>query len=336
MGNGEKGPKYELLPWDEKQEIKAYARCTDRNITRFPFGNRHFLKIFELPSCINTTKIGKFRELKRRLKQYYDFKKQSYLNQCKMAPGWWWLCGDGYARKSLPENWEGHCVGGQLIPQYTIHNEITTGIVRSPWRRVKRVLNPLIERPTGFHSFVRWLIPMIGVSELEKAIVNISASMEIALAATEDAIRAEQKEIESLHKITGQFKYALDILFAKEGGLCTIVNDSCCTYVNEEKKIEMDLHKIWEQSKVFHEVSRDDISYGFSNLWEKLTSWMPNIFWLKQLLVGIVMIIILIVLIVVLIKVIMCIGKSDVKSYERYKNDKLRHELETGNYFKKI
>ena len=49
-------------------------------------------------------------------------------------------------------------------------------------------------RPTGFHSFVRWLIPSFGISELEKAIVNISATLEIIENATADALLALQEK----------------------------------------------------------------------------------------------------------------------------------------------
>lgn len=90
-------------------------------------------------------------------------------------------------------------------------------------------------RPTGFHSFVRWLIPSLGISELEKAVINISATVEIIENATADALSALQEEISSLHKVVLQNRMGLDILLAKEGGLCTVVNRTCCVYVNKNR-----------------------------------------------------------------------------------------------------
>ena len=129
---------------------------------------------------------------------------------------------------------------------------------------------------------------MLGVSELEKAIVNISATVEILANATADAIVNLQKEINSLAEVTIQNRMALDLLMAEEGGVCTVINQSCCAFVNREAQIETDVHRIWEASKLFHLIAQDDTSWGFTNLWEKLTSWLPNFAWLKQLFVLVV------------------------------------------------
>ncbi|NXC21981.1 ERVV2 protein, partial [Corythaeola cristata] len=94
---------------------------------------------------------------------------------------------------------------------------------------------------TGFHSFVRWLIPSLGVSELEKAIVNISATLEQMESLTLDALQGVQEEVSSLSKVVLQNRLGLDLLLAKNGGLCAVINQSCCTYINQEKRVETDL-----------------------------------------------------------------------------------------------
>ncbi|NXX46976.1 EFC1 protein, partial [Tricholaema leucomelas] len=95
---------------------------------------------------------------------------------------------------------------------------------------------------TTFHSFARWFLPWLGVSELEKAMVNISAGFRMALNATGESLTAQQTEIESLRKASAQYKLTLDILFAKEGGLFAMLNDSCCFCVDQSKRSEMDTH----------------------------------------------------------------------------------------------
>ncbi|NXC38665.1 ERVV2 protein, partial [Penelope pileata] len=91
---------------------------------------------------------------------------------------------------------------------------------------------------TGFHSFVRWFIPLRGVSEPEKAIVNLSATTERIENLIMDAIKNLQTEVSSLSKVVLQNRMALDILAAKEGGICMTINTSCCAYVNRNKQIE--------------------------------------------------------------------------------------------------
>uniref|UniRef100_A0A8V0X7N8 ERVV2 protein n=1 Tax=Gallus gallus TaxID=9031 RepID=A0A8V0X7N8_CHICK len=187
--------------------------------------------------------------------------------------GLWWLCGDGRARKSVPSDWSGSCTLGALIPNVVWHNRSTPppGILRTHWRRVRRVLNPLVEKTTGFHSFARWFIPPLGVSELEKAIVNISATLEIIENATVDAIRTLQGEVSTLSKVVLQNRMALDLLTAKEGGVCVVINQSCCAYVDETQRVETDIHAIWERTRLVHQVSMDDTSFRFRDwmiLWQ--------------------------------------------------------------------
>ncbi|XP_054034852.1 uncharacterized protein LOC128899506 [Dryobates pubescens] len=229
---------------------------------------------------------------------------------CLLPYGYWWLCGDGYARKSLPPKWTGVCTAGYLTPQITVHHEILPrGYWRTLWRRHRRTANPLVRYNTGYHSFVRALIPALGVAQLEKAIVNISATMEIIANSAADAVQNLQVEVKSVSSVSLQNRLALDMITAEMGGVCTLINTTCCTYVGKSGQIKTDVQNIWEQGKVLHEVSKDDTSYGLSDLWEELTSWMPNMLWLKQLLLGIVMIILLIILLLVLVKIIMCAGK---------------------------
>ena len=73
---------------------------------------------------------------------------------------------------------------------------------------------------------------------------------------------------------------ALDLLTAKEGGACTVINQSCCAYISKDLRTETDLRKIWEQTKVLHRTSQDDTNWK-EDLWNLLSSWLPNLGWLK-------------------------------------------------------
>ncbi len=83
-------------------------------------------------------------------------------------------------------------------------------------------------------------IPALGVAKLEKARVNISATLEIMENATTDALRAIQEEVSPLSKAVLQNRMALDRLTAKEGGVCTVINQSRCAYSKKDLRIERD------------------------------------------------------------------------------------------------
>ncbi|KAF1518591.1 Endogenous retrovirus group V member 2 Env polyprotein, partial [Eudyptes sclateri] len=81
----------------------------------------------------------------------------------------------------------------------------------------------------------------LGVSEIEKALVNISAVVEKLENATMDAIQAQQEELRSLSRVVLQNRMALDILLAAQGGVCIMINTSCCTYVDQSGRVSTDL-----------------------------------------------------------------------------------------------
>ncbi|NWI63499.1 ERVV2 protein, partial [Todus mexicanus] len=94
---------------------------------------------------------------------------------------------------------------------------------------------------TKFHSFVWGFFPCLQVSELEKAIVNISAVTEQIEHETSDAITALQEEISEIAKISTQNRMALDMLLASPEGVCTVINTSCCVYIDQSRRIATDL-----------------------------------------------------------------------------------------------
>ncbi|NWI66617.1 ERVV2 protein, partial [Todus mexicanus] len=92
-----------------------------------------------------------------------------------------------------------------------------------------------------FHNFVSWFLPWLGVSKLEKAIVNVSTVTENIENKTMDAIQALQIEASSLSQVVLRNRMALDFLLASQGGVCTVINTSCCVYVDRSGGISTDL-----------------------------------------------------------------------------------------------
>ncbi|NXB98969.1 ERVV2 protein, partial [Orthonyx spaldingii] len=97
---------------------------------------------------------------------------------------------------------------------------------------------------TGFHRFpvVRALLLTLGKAQLEKAIVNILANMERIANSTADALERLQTEAESLKGVVFQNRMVLDMITAHMGGVCTLVNSSCCTYVDQSGQVSTDVY----------------------------------------------------------------------------------------------
>lgn len=241
-----------------------------------------------------------------------------------------------FIRLFLPAG-RGHSTLGAVIPNLTIIDTYPSGTwIRSFAKRIKRGYNPIVERHTAFHKFVRGLIPSLGVSELEKAIVNISATIEETEGKTVDMIQAEQKEITSLSKVVLQNRTALDVLLASQGGACSTINESCCSYIDQSCRIETDLEEIWKQTKIFHEITMDDTSWGFEEIWKELTSWLPDLSWLRQLVAGLLTLIVLVLITCGMVQCSFWCCKQSMVNYEDWKRNEVKHQVETGNYFKGV
>lgn len=104
---------------------------------------------------------------------------------------------------------------------------------------------------------------MLGVSELEKAIVNVSAVVKILANTTADALGKLQAKTDSLAKILIQNHLALDMLTAKEGGGVHTYKSKLLCLLNERQQVETDTGKIWEISKELHFITMDDTSWDF-------------------------------------------------------------------------
>jgi len=240
--------------------------------------------------------------------------------------GIFWLCGTT-AYKALPLAWRGICALGVLTSDLQIHPEV---LPKDTWHRtyinrVKRNLNPLRERPAGFHSLLRCFMPSLGVSELEKAILNISGETEKLANSTAHGLLTLQKEVSEFSKITIQNRMALDLILASQGGVCTILSVSCCMYTDHSGELITDVQKIWEIGKQMQQVQKDDTSWGFTDAVSWLTSWFPNLAtWLKKALVILFFVVTIVVCLFVIFQCIltclMSITKKCQKEVWKYSN----------------
>ncbi|NXI39418.1 ERVV2 protein, partial [Galbula dea] len=120
---------------------------------------------------------------------------------------------------------------------------------------------------------------------------------------------------------------------AHMGGVCTLVNASCCTYIDESNKIETDIQTIWTHAKILHSVTSDNTSFGLSNLWDTLTSWLPNLIWLKHLFIASLMITVIALLVYCFSRCFFCMFRDTHSSYADWKKYTLREKIQNGQYF---
>ena len=150
--------------------------------------------------------------------------------------------------------------------------------------------------------------------------------------ATTDALRAIQEEVSPLSKAVLQNRMALDRLTAKEGGVCTIINQSRCAYSKKDLRIERDWWKVWEQTKVLPRTSQDDPSWE-GDLRNLLTSWLLNLGWLKQLFLVCILLVLLGGFTCVMMRCSACLCRSTRKKKEIWKRHALRPKVGSGAYF---
>ncbi|NWV33844.1 ERVV2 protein, partial [Grantiella picta] len=92
-----------------------------------------------------------------------------------------------------------------------------------------------------FHSAIMAPIPSLEIIELEKAIVNISAIIEHVQNQISDAIMALQEQIQGLALMIQEDKMVLSFLLGSQGGMCRIINGTCCSYIDQSGRIKMKL-----------------------------------------------------------------------------------------------
>ncbi|NXI91709.1 ERVV2 protein, partial [Psophia crepitans] len=120
-----------------------------------------------------------------------------------------------------------------------------------------------------------------------------------------------------------------------QGGVCKIINTSC-VYIDQSRRIVTDLQEIWEQTKVLHEVTKDDTSWVFSELWDKLTSWLPNLTWLRTLFTTTPEILIIGIMILIALRCLLWCCRNTGDTCSTWKRHQLRKKLESNKYFERV
>lgn len=146
------------------------------------------------------------------------------------------------------------------------------------------------------------------------AIANISGEMEIIANRTAEALFGIQKEIDSLKRIVLQNRRALDLLTAQAGRVCTMLNESCCSFIDQSGKVLRDVNEIWKHAKILHMVYQDGKASWLEDL---LNGWGLK-GWLVSLAKGGLMMLIVILTILILLPCLFhCIQRMVTSAMKR-------------------
>jgi hypothetical protein len=74
-----------------------------------------------------------------------------------------------------------------------------------------------------------------------------------------------QKQMDSLAAVVLQNRWRLDVLTAKEGGLCLFLQEKCCFYINQSRIVRNKSQELQSDTKNFrdHETSSSGIFLKF-------------------------------------------------------------------------
>uniref|UniRef100_A0A8C9LT95 Uncharacterized protein n=1 Tax=Piliocolobus tephrosceles TaxID=591936 RepID=A0A8C9LT95_9PRIM len=168
----------------------------------------------------------------------------------------------------------GECAVGLLGPR-----GIGVTIYNTTQPRQKRALGLIL---AGIGAAVGMIAPWGGFAYHDVTLRNLSRQIENIAKSTGDSISKLKASIDSLANVVMDNRLALDYLLAEQGGVCAVINKTCCVYVNNSGGIEEDIKKIYDQATWLHDFGKGGASTRA--IWETLKSALPSLTWFVPLL----------------------------------------------------
>ncbi|KAM7045519.1 endogenous retrovirus group V member 2 Env polyprotein-like [Molossus nigricans] len=192
-----------------------------------------------------------------------------------------WLCGtssnwltarseqlEAIAYSSLDNSIHGgDCTLGTLAP---------TGmkVLRSaPPTRTRRAFGLVV---AGSVAAVAALAPWGGFAYHELTLKELTTRLEETLVSTADGLAGLSRSLDSLANVVLDNRIALDYLLAEQGGVCAVINKTCCTYVNNSGLIETNIQKLYEQAKWLHQYNqkKTEASSAFFSMFDGILPYL--------------------------------------------------------------
>lgn len=167
-------------------------------------------------------------------------------------PGFVFVCGigsdsptQGWAHRCL-DSWQmqGSCLLGYFRTPFSVHSLQSITSHSKSNSRLKREIMARYEDNKGQSN----LIPSAGIYINRDMIHNLSATIEQIAEDTAESIAAQHTSLNSMARVVLDNRMALDFLRAKEGGVCAVAHDTCCTYINSNGEVETQVNKVSQQA----------------------------------------------------------------------------------------
>ena len=189
---------------------------------------------------------------------------------------WAYGCLDGWCMA-------GQCLLGSLTVPRTVYQQTKTHHWSTPLNLPCPVRKDLtgVSHDLGFTSLGSALLPWFGVNVHEAMIRNLSSTLENIAESTAKMIAAEPKSLDFLAKVVLGNRKVPDYPLAEQGSVCSVVNTTCCTWINSSGEVETQLQKITKQATWLKTVTPSVGSFFDLLGFDWFGSWGP---WLQSAL----------------------------------------------------
>lgn len=117
--------------------------------------------------------------------------------------------------------------------------------------------------------------PWGGFAHHEATLRNLTQALKKLATITGQALQNLQASLDSLTNVMDN-RLALDYLLAEQRGVCTVINKTCCTYVNNSRKVETNIWENYEQASRLHQY---DQGADPTRLWSLVKGALPGLAW---------------------------------------------------------
>lgn len=177
-------------------------------------------------------------------------------------PDWYWDCDRGKLWSYLPSLQRGLCALVQVQHAFTV---VPVPEVLNTGRRRRSVDDDFFpprehQLESKWNKFWQSLVPQYGLTQVWNQLEVTHYRLATFVNATNAAMEGIRVELTALRLMTTQNRMALDILLAKEGGVCAMIGDSCCTFVpNKDDESFGEIAKqLGKMRQVAHDLHMDE------------------------------------------------------------------------------
>lgn len=154
--------------------------------------------------------------------------------------GFNWLCGS-YMFLDLPMGWEGRCAPVEPADHsYMVTLHHLSRAKRNVFEHHDSIWGTDVPNDhklwTDGQKVVHALFPWVGVGKVELRMETFSFRVGLFMNSTITALSKIRQELTALRLVALQNRLVLDQLTAAQGGVCTLIGATCCTFIPDNDK----------------------------------------------------------------------------------------------------